>query len=317
VLFKIANRYGYYRELVTRLVGCDSLLWPYVKTLTFPEEALKIFLLLDHTENIKQISELFKANNMFAQLSKLIEEDRARKSLFSTLNLSGKSMVDHLLSDEGGSGGNSNANLISYSSENVRNSSYFTSNNLPQLIFYLSKQQDTDLWEYAVEKSEKILEYILQDEVFLLSVSVQEFSVLLKFLMKTENQNREKLIKLLQRILLGVVLHPFKNHPSLQTMLITSILKSSKPERLSELLPALNYFDGRETVSMAIRLGHLEEALQIAKQLKEHLLGIEILVNHMDDMVRAFDFANTVDEPEVWKFVGKAQWRKNNLKIKS
>jgi len=29
-------------------------------------------------------------------------------------------------------------------------------------------------------------------------------------------------------------------------------------------------------------------------------------------MKRAFDFAHVIDTPDVWVFVGKAQWRKYN-----
>jgi len=289
-LFRVVNQHGFQEELVVRLMSTPSLLHTYLHTLETPEVALRVLLFLRAPENqVAAFLALFQDSPSAADYTRLVEEDRAHREMIESLGLTGKALVDHLLFE-----GN---------------------HHLRDLALFLLRAQDPDLWEHATTatKGEELLRVISEDQVLLLSFSTAEFSVLLKFLMKTESQNLEGLISLLHRVLVGIANHPFRLHRSLQTLLLASVLKSTTPGRVVTYLRSLNAFDAKDICSTAIRLGRFEEALQIAKHARDQELAVHILVNHLDDMARAFDFANTVDTPEVWKLVGLAQWRKNQM----
>jgi clathrin heavy chain len=46
--------------------------------------------------------------------------------------------------------------------------------------------------------------------------------------------------------------------------------------------------------------GLYEEALMIYKKYNQHVMPINVLIEHIMSMDRGFDYANKVNRPEVW-----------------
>jgi len=177
---------------------------------------------------------------------------------------------------------------------------------------YLVERQDEALWAKVLsadnEHRPKLIAQIIQvalpeadnpDEV---SSAVQAF-------MAADLQN--DLIELLEKVILDT--SKFSNNPTLQNLLIVTAVKADKT-RVMNYIQKLTRYDGPEIASICVNAQLFEEAFVIFKKFNLHSEGIQVLVENVGDMERAYDFAESVKDPKVYSNLAVAQLNRGLVK---
>ena len=120
-----------------------------------------------------------------------------------------------------------------------------------------------------------------------------------------------ELIELLEKIILEP--SAFSDNQHLQNLLILTAIKADAA-RVRDYIEKLNHYDAPEIANIAINSGLYEEALEIYKKVEDKASAINVLIEHIVSIDRAATFAESVDSPEVWSRLGKAQL--DGLRIK-
>ncbi|KAL0060881.1 Clathrin heavy chain [Marasmius tenuissimus] len=105
-----------------------------------------------------------------------------------------------------------------------------------------------------------------------------------------------ELIELLEKIIIEP--SPFSDNKNLQNLLLLTAIRADKGK----------------IARIATEHGLFEEALTIYKKYEKHGMAINVLVEHIVSIDRGLDYANKVDQPEVWSRLAKAQL--DGLRIK-
>lgn len=113
-----------------------------------------------------------------------------------------------------------------------------------------------------------------------------------------------ELIELLEKIILEP--SPFSENQHLQNLLILTAIKADSG-RVRDYIQKLDNYDAPEIANIAINSGLHEEAFEIYKKTQSHGDAINVLIEHIVSIDRAAQFAESVDTPEVWSRLGKAQ----------
>jgi clathrin heavy chain len=135
----------------------------------------------------------------------------------------------------------------------------------------------------------------------------EEVSVTVKAFMAANMPN--ELIELLERIVLhGPQEGEFAQNKHLQNLLILTAIKTDK-SRVMEYLKRLENFDGPELAKVCVtdKYELFEEAFFIYKKFKKGPDAITVLLENLQSIPRAVEFAEYWDQPEVWSLLGKAQ----------
>jgi clathrin heavy chain len=171
---------------------------------------------------------------------------------------------------------------------------------------YLLERQSEDLWLTVLDESNphrrNIIDQVVQssipecnnpDEV---SCTVQSFM---------HAGLPLELIGLLEKIVLETNSR-FGNNRNLQNLLILTAVKANTA-KVMEYINRLDNFDAPEIASIAIGAELYEEAFVVYKKFKHNSQAIQVLIDHLNDVHRANDFANLVNEPEVYSKLARAQ----------
>lgn len=170
---------------------------------------------------------------------------------------------------------------------------------------YLVKRRDAELWGFVLSQN-NIHRRSLVDQVVAtavpestdpedVSVAVQCF---LKFDLPTE------LIELLEKIILEP--SPFSDNSSLQNLLILTAVKADKA-RVMDYIHRLTNYDGPDVAQICIQNNLYEEAFEVFKKVDAHSEAVNVLIEYIVSIDRAYAYADKVDLPEVWSRLGKAQ----------
>lgn len=115
-----------------------------------------------------------------------------------------------------------------------------------------------------------------------------------------------ELIELLERI----VLHnsDFANNKNLQNLLILTAIKADKA-RVMDYINRLDNYDGQELAKIAKKEQYqlYDEALCIYKKFGEHVEAVRVLIENLQNIKAATEYAEKTNKPEVWTEIGKAQ----------
>ena len=118
-----------------------------------------------------------------------------------------------------------------------------------------------------------------------------------------------ELIELLEKI----VLHSpkergFHNVKNLQNLLILTAIKADK-KRVMQYVTRLDNFDGPQIAEIALGEPYFlfEEGFTIYNKFQKHAEAIEVLINKLENLQRASDYADVVDQAPVWSILAKAQ----------
>lgn len=174
---------------------------------------------------------------------------------------------------------------------------------------YLVERQDEDLWATVLAEDNEYRRQLI-DQVVASALAEsrvpEEVSVTVKAFMAADLPN--ELIELLERIVLhGSADREFHNNRNLQNLLILTAIKAD-PKRVMDYLNRLDNFDGPDIAKIAISDQYklYEEAFFIYKKFEKGEDAINVLINNIEEIPRAVEFANYWDKPEVWTILGQA-----------
>ncbi|OQS04982.1 clathrin heavy chain [Thraustotheca clavata] len=187
------------------------------------------------------------------------------------------------------------------------------------LARYLVHRQDLDLWGKVLVKTvegeaEAPNRRALIDQVVQTALpearNPDEVSTTVRAFMNAELPN--ELIELLERIVLQGT--DFSTNKNLQNLLILTAIKACK-EKVMDYVNRLDNFDGPEIARIAVGEQYqlYEEAFVIYKKTKFNSEAIGVLLDYINDMTRAYEFADRCNEPDVWSKLAKSQLSSNNL----
>lgn len=127
-------------------------------------------------------------------------------------------------------------------------------------------------------------------------------SVVVKAFM--ENDLPAELIELLEKIILEP--SPFSDNAILQNLLILTAIKTDKA-RVMDYINQLTAYNPEDIAENCVAAGMYEEAFEIYKKQNDHVAATQVLVDHVVSIDRAQEYAEQIDQPEVWSKVAKAQ----------
>ncbi|RCI04960.1 hypothetical protein CU098_004297 [Rhizopus stolonifer] len=177
---------------------------------------------------------------------------------------------------------------------------------------YLVHRRDLTLWgSVLVETNEHRRELIDQIVATALPecTDPDDVSVTVKAFMTADLPN--ELIELLEKIVLEG--SAFNDNKTLQNLLIFTAVKADS-SRVSEYISRLDNFDASDVAEVCIGENLFEEAFTIFKKYKVDANAVDVLIEKIGDLDRAFEFAERADKPEVWSKLAKAQLDKMAVK---
>ena len=175
---------------------------------------------------------------------------------------------------------------------------------------YLVKRQDAALWarvlsddgEYAKYKK-PVVEQVVQSALPECD-QPEEVKETVKAFMAANMPS--ELIDLLEKIVLDGHKPEFSENKDLQNLLILTAVKAN-PDRVMEFVTRLNNYDAPDVANICVSAGLHEEAFAIFQKFKHNVAAVQVLIEHIKDLKRARDFADKVNEPEVYSRLAKAQ----------
>lgn len=120
-----------------------------------------------------------------------------------------------------------------------------------------------------------------------------------------------ELIELLEKIVLDNSV--FSDHRNLQNLLILTAIKADRT-RVMEYINRLDNYDAPDIANIAITSELYEEAFAIFKKFEVNASAIQVLIEHIKNLDRAYEFAERCNEPAVWTLLAKAQLAENLVK---
>lgn len=137
----------------------------------------------------------------------------------------------------------------------------------------------------------------------------EEISVTVKAFMAADLPN--ELIELLEKIVLDN--SSFSEYRNLQNLLILTAIKADR-SRVGEYINRLDNYDAPDIASIAIANELYEEAFAIFKKFDVNTSAIQVLLDNVKNLDRAYEFAERCNEPAVWSLLAKAQLDKGMVK---
>jgi clathrin heavy chain len=180
---------------------------------------------------------------------------------------------------------------------------------------YLVERQDLDLWakvltpEEETEHRRALIDSVVQTALPE-TKNPDVVSTTVKAFMTADLPN--ELIELLEKIVLQSG-SEFSENKNLQNLLILTAIKADKT-RVMDYINRLNNYDMPDIANIAVGSELYEEALVIFKKGELHREAAKVLIDYIQSIERATEFAERVDEEEVWVMLGKAQLQQQMVK---
>ncbi|CAH8448779.1 unnamed protein product [Schistosoma intercalatum] len=177
---------------------------------------------------------------------------------------------------------------------------------------YLVRRKEPELWAEALSESNSYRRQLI-DQVVQTALSEtqdpEEISVSVKAFMAADMPN--ELIELLEKIVLDNSV--FSDHRNLQNLLILTAIKADK-SRVMEYINRLDNYDAPDVANIAINNSLFEEAFAIFKKFEVNTSAIQVLIDHVKNFDRAYEFAERCNEPAVWSLLAHAQLAQGSIK---
>ena len=93
---------------------------------------------------------------------------------------------------------------------------------------------------------------------------------------------------------------------NLQNLLILTAIKADRT-RVMEYITRLDNYDAPDIAGIAIVSELFEEAFAIFKKFDVNTSAIQVLIENIKNLDRAYEFAERCNDPAVWSILGKAQ----------
>ncbi|XP_047297474.1 clathrin heavy chain 2 isoform X12 [Homo sapiens] len=177
---------------------------------------------------------------------------------------------------------------------------------------YLVCRKDPELWAHVLEETNPSRRQLI-DQVVQTALSEtrdpEEISVTVKAFMTADLPN--ELIELLEKIVLDNSV--FSEHRNLQNLLILTAIKADRT-RVMEYISRLDNYDALDIASIAVSSALYEEAFTVFHKFDMNASAIQVLIEHIGNLDRAYEFAERCNEPAVWSQLAQAQLQKDLVK---
>uniref|UniRef100_A0A803M3V8 Clathrin heavy chain n=1 Tax=Chenopodium quinoa TaxID=63459 RepID=A0A803M3V8_CHEQI len=172
---------------------------------------------------------------------------------------------------------------------------------------YVVERMDGDLWEKVLNPENEYRRQIIDQVVSTAlpeSKSPEQVSAAVKAFMTADLPH--ELIELLEKIVLQN--SAFSGNSNLQNLLILTAIKADS-SRVMDYVNRLDNFDGPAVGEVAVEAQLYEEAFAIFKKFNLNVQAVNVLLDNIESIDRAVEFAFRVEEDAVWSQVAKAQLR--------
>ncbi|KAH8496867.1 hypothetical protein H0E87_019559 [Populus deltoides] len=172
---------------------------------------------------------------------------------------------------------------------------------------YVVERMDGDLWEKVLNPENEYRRQLIDQVVSTAlpeSKSPEQVSAAVKAFMTADLPH--ELIELLEKIVLQN--SAFSGNFNLQNLLILTAIKAD-PSRVMDYINRLDNFDGPAVGEVAVEAQLYEEAFAIFKKFNLNVQAVNVLLDNIQSIDRAVEFAFRVEEDAVWSQVAKAQLR--------
>uniref|UniRef100_T1J2J6 Clathrin heavy chain n=1 Tax=Strigamia maritima TaxID=126957 RepID=T1J2J6_STRMM len=170
---------------------------------------------------------------------------------------------------------------------------------------YLVKRRDGEMWAEVLNESNQYRRQLI-DQVVQTALSEtqdpEDISVTVKAFMTADLPN--ELIELLEKIVLENSV--FSDHRNLQNLLILTAIKADRT-RVMEYINRLDNYDAPDIANIAIGSELYEEAFAIFRKFDVNTSAIQVLIEHVQNLDRAYEFAERCNEPAVWNQLARSQ----------
>uniref|UniRef100_A0A8C8FYZ6 Clathrin heavy chain n=1 Tax=Oncorhynchus tshawytscha TaxID=74940 RepID=A0A8C8FYZ6_ONCTS len=177
---------------------------------------------------------------------------------------------------------------------------------------YLVRRKDPELWANVLEENNPYRRQLI-DQVVQTALSEtqdpEEVSVTVKAFMTADLPN--ELIELLEKIVLDNSV--FSEHRNLQNLLILTAIKADRT-RVMEYVNRLDNYDAPDIANIAISNELFEEAFAIFKKFDVNTSAIQVLIEQISNLDRAYEFAERCNEAAVWSQLARAQLQRDLVK---
>jgi len=177
---------------------------------------------------------------------------------------------------------------------------------------YLVRRRDMDLWAEVLNDENQYRRPLIDQVVQTALAETQDpedISVTVKAFMAADLPN--ELIELLEKIVIDSSV--FSDHRNLQNLLILTAIKADK-NKVMEYIDRLDNYDAPDIANIAIQSELYEEAFAIFKKFEVNSSAVQVLIENVSNLDRAYEFAERCNEPAVWTQLGKAQLQQNMVK---
>ncbi|XP_039318335.2 clathrin heavy chain 2 isoform X7 [Saimiri boliviensis] len=177
---------------------------------------------------------------------------------------------------------------------------------------YLVHRKNPELWAHVLEETNPSRRQLI-DQVVQTALSEtrdpEEVSVTVKAFMTADLPH--ELIELLEKIVLDNSV--FGEHRNLQNLLILTAIKADRT-RVMEYISRLDNYDALDIASIAISSTLYEEAFTVFCKFDVNASAVQVLIEHIGNLDRAYEFAERCNEPAVWSQLARAQLQKGLVK---
>lgn len=177
---------------------------------------------------------------------------------------------------------------------------------------YLVRRRDEELWAQVL-KPDNEHRRPLVDQVVQTALNetqdADDISATVKSFMQAGLPN--ELIELLEKLVMGD--SAFSTNRNLQNLLIHTAIESD-PSRVMEYINRLDHYDASDVAAIAIDASLFEEAFAIFQKFEVPTEAIKVLIDYIHNLDRAYEFAERVNDSDVWSLLAGAQLRDNLVK---
>ena len=177
---------------------------------------------------------------------------------------------------------------------------------------YVVERMDADLWAKVLDPESEHRRQLIDQVVSTAlpeSKNPEQVSVSVKAFMTADLPN--ELIELLEKIVLQN--SAFSGNPNLQNLLILTAIKADGT-RVMDYINRLDHFDGPAVGEIAVGSELFEEAFFIYKKFDLHVPAMKVLLENLESIERAHEYATKVEEKECWSELAKAQLAAGSIK---
>ena len=177
---------------------------------------------------------------------------------------------------------------------------------------YLVRRRDAELWSLVLREDNQYRRQLI-DQVVQTALNEtqdpEDISVTVKSFMTADL--RSELIEVLEKIVLDNSV--FSDHRNLQNLLILTAIKADR-SRVMEYINRLDNYDAPDIANIAISSELYEEAFAIFRKFEVNTSAIQVLIDNVKNLDRAYEFAERCNEPAVWSLLATAQLRAGLVK---